>query len=823
MKSIYFPPGATQQNGSSGQLQLNSPTGPNSFSSGSCLSVYHLCRFWVLVLLLGVGLTHYAAAQGALTNGWTHTATIAPLGNADAWTFSATTGDSIVVRVGEISQTNAFTVRLRLQNPNAVQIATAQSAVSAEIVVTATNTGTFTVMVDDALGTATGMYRLTLVKAPGTIIVEPSDEGGPLTNGVAHLGNLPPGDLDVWNFTASSGENLVIKVGQITETNNLAAWVRLYGPDGALLGSGWDTYSAEVTVRATNSGTFSVVIANNPYYSDAASGTYLLTLAKTGSPIVVSSGDEGGPLTNGVAHRGNLLLGDLDLWNFNASSGENLVIKIGQVTETNNFAPWVRLFGPDGALVASSWNTASAEVTIRATNSGTFLVVIANYPYYSDLASGNYLLTLAKTGSLIVVSPADEGGPLTNGLANVGNLPLGDLDLWNFAATSGESLVIKVGQITQTNDLAPWIRLYGPDGVLVASSWDQTAAEVAIQATNSGEFLVIIGNYPYYTDAASGMYLLTLAKTGSPFAVSPGDDGGPLTNGVAHHGNLPVGDLDLWNFTATANETIVLRVGQSSETNNFAPWLRLYGPNGVLVGANSGIAAGEVTIRATNSGTFLVVIGNDPYYTDAASGTYVLALARTGSPIVVSPGDEGGVLNGAGTYSGTMPIGDLDLWEFTACLGDFIHVRADEITQTNSFAPWVRLYGPTGALLASSYGDTFGEVALRTTNGGKFLVVIANNEYYNNAGYGTYQLTANGLNAGLKLCIPLIAGTNATLAAIGGATNATYILYTHTNLSTPFAAWTPLWTNQFDQFGTFNRSNAFNKTEPQRYFRLLVP
>jgi len=27
------------------------------------------------------------------------------------------------------------------------------------------------------------------------------------------------------------------------------------------------------------------------------------------------------------------------------------VVKVGQISETNNFAPWVRLYGPDGVLL----------------------------------------------------------------------------------------------------------------------------------------------------------------------------------------------------------------------------------------------------------------------------------------------------------------------------------------------------------------------------------------------------------------------------------------------------------------------------------------
>ena len=110
--------------------------------------------------LLLILLTNTATAQGALTNGWTYGGTIAPAGHSDSWTFSATSGDSIVIRVGKITSTNNFTPRIRLDTPTAVQQALVSDTSSAEIAVTATNTGTFTVVVDDAVGTtATGTYR----------------------------------------------------------------------------------------------------------------------------------------------------------------------------------------------------------------------------------------------------------------------------------------------------------------------------------------------------------------------------------------------------------------------------------------------------------------------------------------------------------------------------------------------------------------------------------------------------------------------------------------------------------------------------------------
>jgi trimeric autotransporter adhesin len=761
-----------------------------------------------------------ACAQGQLTNGWTHAGSIAPAGDSDVWTFSATSGDRIIVRVGEITQTGVFTPRIRLQNPSSVLIAQAASAVAPEAAVTATNAGTFTVIVDDNIGTGTGTYRLTFVKAPGDIIISPGDEGGPMTNGVAHHGLMPPGDLDVWTFTANLGDGIVIKMGQITETNAFDPWIRLYGPDGVLLQSDTGVYTAEVGLRATNSGTFRVVLGNDPYYSDAASASYLLTLAKTGEPIVVSPGDDGGPLTNGVAHTGNLPVGDLDLWSFTGIAGDNVVLRMGQITETNAFDPWIRLYGPDGALLDSVAAVAAAEVAVRLTNTGTFLVVVGNNPYYSEAASASYLLTLAKTGSPITVSPGDEGGPMTNGLLHDGKLPVGDLDLWSFTAVSGDNIVLRMGQVTDTNAFTPWLRLYGPDGALLGSAFAASAVEVAIRATNSGTFLVVVANNPYYNDAGNGTYILTLVKTGSPVFVSAGDEGGPLTNGIANQGTLQIGDLDAWTFTANAGDAIIVRLGEINQTNSFAPWVRLYGPDGQLLGSDFGASVGEVVTRATNNGSFLVLVANNPYYSDAGSGMYILALAKTGEPLLVSAGDDGGSLSGVQNYNGNIPVGDLDLWSFTACVGDGIVLTVTETSQTNSFAPWLRLFSPQGLLIGSSFGATSGTLSLIATNRGSYLLVIGNNDYYNNAGSGTYLLTVNGLSDGLKLCNPVISGGNALLSAVGGTSGATGILYTDTNVATPFSSWTAIRTNQFDVFGVVYHTNPFSPTG-ERFFRLI--
>ena len=132
--------------------------------------------------------------------------------------------------------------------------------------------------------------------------------------------------------------------------------------------------AAEASFRATNSGTFTVVVGDG---NGGATGTgpYRLTLAKTGAPITVSAGDEGGTLTNGVMYTGVISHGDLDVWSFTANAGESMVVRMGDVGGTNTLDPWVRLYGPNGALLDSSYSSVAAAVPPTVALSPSWLVM----------------------------------------------------------------------------------------------------------------------------------------------------------------------------------------------------------------------------------------------------------------------------------------------------------------------------------------------------------------------------------------------------------------------------------------------------------------
>ena len=215
----------------------------------------------------------------------------------------------------------------------------------------------------------------------------------PLTNGALHTGEILQGDLDVWTFTATAGERIAVHIGEITDTDDFRPWIRLWAPNGATLGSAFGLAAAEIgDVVAPVTGTYLVLVGSFDSGFDGT-GTYRLTMTKTPGPITVSTGDEGGPLTNGGTHTGEILQGDLDVWTFNAVAGQQITVQITETTDTDDFRPWIRLWTPGGGTLGSAAGLSTAQIgSVVAPVTGTYLVLVGSFDSGFD-GTGTYSLT----------------------------------------------------------------------------------------------------------------------------------------------------------------------------------------------------------------------------------------------------------------------------------------------------------------------------------------------------------------------------------------------------------------------------------------------
>jgi K319L-like, PKD domain/PKD domain/Calx-beta domain len=679
---------------------------------------------------------------GPMVNGAMHTGAIVP-GDLDVWTFAANAGERIALHIGEITDTADFHPWIRLWAPNGTILAdTAGVDAAAVNGAVAPVTGTYLVLVasyDSGLDGA-GTYRLSVVHQ-AAVTVSVGDEGGPLTNGANHTGQIVTGDVDVWTFNANAGDRIGVSLAETSDNNGFRPWLRLWAPNGTILGdTAGDVATVLNGVVAPVAGTYYVLVASYDSFFDGT-GTYRLTMTHTPGPITISSGDEGGPVVNGATHTGTINVGDLDVWTFNASAGERIAVHIGEVTDDNDFRPWIRLWAPNGAVLADTAGVDAAVINgAVAPVAGTYLVLVASYDSGYD-GTGTYRMTVAHTPGTLTVSSGDDGGPLTNGAMHTGRIDRGDLDVWTFDATAGDRIGLHVGQITDENDFRPWLRLWAANGTVLADTAGVTAAVVnGAVAPVTGTYYVLVASYDSAYDG-TGTYRLTMTHTPGPITVSGGDEGGPLTNGATHSGTIQLGDVDVWTFTANAGERIAMNIGEIVDNDDFRPWIRLWAPNGAVLADTAGVAATVINgAVAPVTGTYLVLVSSYDSGFDG-TGTYQLTVAHTPGPVSISAGDEGGDLTNGGLVTGAITVGDLDVWTVSVVAGQHISINISEVTDTADFHPWIRLWAPNGAVLGDTAGVSSAAITnvVAPTSGTYFVLVSSYDSGFD--GTGTYQMT----------------------------------------------------------------------------------
>jgi hypothetical protein len=343
-------------------------------------------------------------------------------------------------------------------------------------------TGTYNVVAADYYGTSGGRFELHFARAPG------ANEAGLLTNGGVATGTLTKGDIDSYTFVANVGDGIQLRVADVNATA-LVPRVWVYGPTGALVETFWGYDVAAYLFAAPAEGTYTVVVTD---YYGTGTGNYEVHFTRA------PGANEEGALVNGGLRSGVLTLGDLDSYTFDASVGESLQLRFADIDATA-LIPRMWLYGPTGALVATTWGYDIASMDATAPATGTYTVVLSDY---YGTGTGDYELHFVRgTG-------ANEHGALVSGGVRTQTLTRGDLDSYTFAGNAGDSVQLRMTD-TAAGALIPHISVFGPTGALVTTTWGYDVATLNLTLSASGTFTVVASDY-YGT--GTGNYTLDFVK-----------------------------------------------------------------------------------------------------------------------------------------------------------------------------------------------------------------------------------------------------------------------------------------------------------------------
>ena len=561
------------------------------------------------------------ADGGTLASGQRRTGAIG-VGDLDVYTFTATDGGRVILGIGEAGAT-AFVPQLDVYDPAGARVTGSVDQTGFNLEFTPDAGGTYYAVVREQFSDATGNYRLSLLSLPGAIADDAlDDDGGAIVSGQRLSGNVDaPGDLDAFTFSASQGHRIILGIGDSGATS-FVPQLDVYGPDGARVTGSVDQTGFNLEFTAPAGGTYVAVVREQ--FSDAT-GNYQLSLLSIPGVVADDAYDtDGGTIASGQRVPGTIdAPGDLDAFTFSASQGNRVVLGIGDVGATE-FVAELDVYGPDGARITGSADQTGFNLEFTAPLGGTYYAVVREQ--FSD-ATGAYQLSLLTLPGAVGddVFDDDGGAALTSGERRHGTIDApGDLDAFTFTASAGDRIILGMGD-TRGTTFVGQLDLYGPDGARLTGSADQTGLILEITAATGGTYYAVVREQ--FSDVA-GAYALAFVRLPGAQAADPLDpDGGTLTSGQTRLGSIPIGDLDVFTFAATAGGAFTVNITETGGNTSMVPQIDLYRPDGARVTGDAGGTGATINVtNAPATGTYYVVAREQ--FGDAIGG-YAIALNAT--------------------------------------------------------------------------------------------------------------------------------------------------------------------------------------------------
>ncbi|MEZ5573565.1 MAG: hypothetical protein R3E64_16325, partial [Halioglobus sp.] len=169
-------------------------------------------------------------------------------------------------------------------------------------------------------------------------------------------------------------------------------------------------------------------------------------------------------------------IGETDEFVFNANAGEAVHIRVVETGVNTSFYPEVRLYNPNGTLLATDYDSTVAALDCFSTGScklqqtGTYRILVTDD---DDDYPGNYEIHFSH------MPYANESGFLISGQGAMGSITTGDIDSFVFFASAGDSAIINVSETGANTSFYPEVWLYNPDGTRLATDYDNTVASLS--------------------------------------------------------------------------------------------------------------------------------------------------------------------------------------------------------------------------------------------------------------------------------------------------------------------------------------------------------
>ncbi|MEM8908380.1 MAG: hypothetical protein AAGD05_11085, partial [Bacteroidota bacterium] len=318
--------------------------------------------------------------------------------------------------------------------------------------------GTYTILAMDQNGNDTGFYGLSVQFISADCAV-PISCGTTLSSSLSFLA-----ELDAYSFTAIAGNHILV---QMAKSNpSIESVVELYAPDGSLIASDAPAQGlAEIEVTSLPVDGDYLLVVKDEKGNDT--GDYSLTF----QVLNQDNCSEQFSCANPSFTTDLELPGEVDLYAVKAEAGEVLNVRMRGVL--NGVDSRLQLYSPAGAILIEDYaNGAMAEIVNWVVpQSGTYTIAASDR---GGNDTGEYGISLQKLPASpnCAIELNCEATVYTSGLAN-----FAEMDAYTFYGAYRQVLTVTMTEIDIA--LEPVIKLYGPQGDLLAEQYRSLHADIS--------------------------------------------------------------------------------------------------------------------------------------------------------------------------------------------------------------------------------------------------------------------------------------------------------------------------------------------------------
>lgn len=388
--------------------------------------------------------------------------------------------------------------------------------------------GSYKLLVKAFKGAGGGQFKLTLRRFIATEI----KVGARTTSGNEEK------RAQFYRFPAEVGQTLLINL-----PDSHSATSQVFSPTGESLSLN------EPIVGRPSTVSFRAEAKGDYYLRVGAARTYAFTVATA----------RVAPLTLGQPSITRKLgTGGVDIWTFTATAGD--FVRLQARAEGRGVEAQLTYIPPTESEEDITAKTAVATFATGEKSQGELVALLRK--------TGTYELTLAQLVGLemdytLTSTKTVRGWELKAPLAE--KLALGGTDYYAIEGKAGE--ILRLEGLSEQFDIE--LELYNLRGERLASNDDGGKgrnALVTVLLTGAEKYLLKVH---CYGDGGSGTYQLRRAP----------DPVRPLKLGERGSGTLSADGTEIWSFTGKASQALILSV----RSNDFNPWVRVFGPDGVEI------------------------------------------------------------------------------------------------------------------------------------------------------------------------------------------------------------------------------------------------